>query len=481
MNTRVATPQSRCRAGVARRDITPPVGIYHRMWGAAMHDRAEGVHKPLLATMLWLEPLGGQGGPMVVASFDHCILDGREMDAMRKAVAAAVGIDPHGVQLCVSHTHGSGWMSRERSHLPGGDLIGPYLDGLLRAVVSMATEAKASAADATIVYGLGRCNLAAHRDFVDPDDGKSVCGFNPSGPADDTLLVARVAAASGRSIATMVNYACHPTTLAWDNRLVTPDWVGSMRELVEAETGAPCLFLQGASGDLGPRRGFVGDTEVADGNGRVVGHCALAAIGSLAPPGTEFRYRGPVISGTRIGTWADVPLGEGALMVHGRWAMKTIRVELPYRPDLPGIAETSAAHERHLAAEEKARTEGDMARARDCRAAAEQMTRQLTRLNALAPGGSYPLAVTLAVVGDAIWVFSPGELYQVFQLSLRERFSPMPVVVATMTGDWQPGYIPPASAFGYGIYQEVIAATSPGCLEVLIEAVTRELRALLPA
>ena len=37
-------------------DITPPVGIYHRMWGAATHDRATGVHKPLLATLLWLEP-----------------------------------------------------------------------------------------------------------------------------------------------------------------------------------------------------------------------------------------------------------------------------------------------------------------------------------------------------------------------------------------------------------------------------------------
>ena len=41
------------------------------------------------------------------------------------------------------------------------------------------------------------------------------------------------------------------------------------------------------------------------------------------------------------------------------------------------------------------------------------------------------------------------------------------------------GYIPPAFAFGYGIYQEVIAATAPGCLEVLIEAVSREIRALL--
>src|SRR5205809_7772519 len=51
----VDTPQTRCRAGVARGDITPPVGIYHRMWGAATHDRATAVHRPLLATLLWLQ------------------------------------------------------------------------------------------------------------------------------------------------------------------------------------------------------------------------------------------------------------------------------------------------------------------------------------------------------------------------------------------------------------------------------------------
>lgn len=48
----VHTPQSRLRFGVARRDITPPVGIYHRMWGAASHDRSTGVHRPLTATAL---------------------------------------------------------------------------------------------------------------------------------------------------------------------------------------------------------------------------------------------------------------------------------------------------------------------------------------------------------------------------------------------------------------------------------------------
>jgi hypothetical protein len=73
-------------------------------------------------------------------------------------------------------------------------------------------------------------------------------------------------------------------------------------------------------------------------------------------------------------------------------------------------------------------------------------------------------------------VFTPGELYQVFQRTLRQRFAPRPVFITTLTGDWQPGYIPPASSYGYGIYQEVIAATAPGSLEVLIEQIVRALR-----
>ena len=50
------TPQSRCRLGLARVDVTPPVGIYHRMWGAASHDRATGVHRALTATALVFQP-----------------------------------------------------------------------------------------------------------------------------------------------------------------------------------------------------------------------------------------------------------------------------------------------------------------------------------------------------------------------------------------------------------------------------------------
>ena len=80
------TPQTRCRGAIARCDITSPIGIYHRMWGAATHDRATGVHKPLLATLLWLEPEAGDASQaFVIVALDHCILDTPDIEQMEQA------------------------------------------------------------------------------------------------------------------------------------------------------------------------------------------------------------------------------------------------------------------------------------------------------------------------------------------------------------------------------------------------------------
>src|SRR5438309_1730887 len=83
---------------------------------------------------------------------------------------------------------------------------------------------------------------AAARDFFDPTSQQFVCGFNPSGTADDTVLVAKIIGDDGSLVGTIVNYACHPTTLAWQNTLISPDYVGALRETVEQHTGAPCMF-----------------------------------------------------------------------------------------------------------------------------------------------------------------------------------------------------------------------------------------------
>src|SRR5437762_357275 len=277
------------------------------MWGAATHDRATGVHRPLLATAMWVGPAGAGGEPQLLLAVDHCILDGPELLRIRQKAGVAAGLDAEQVLVTHSHTHGSAWMSRSRSHLPGGDLIGPYLDRLADACAALAKKAAAAAKPAVITYGTARCSLAAHRDYHDPKTGQFVCGFNPAGPADDTVLVGKVTADSGELLGTLINYACHPTTLAWENTLISPDYVGATRDVVEGQTGAPCLFLQGSSGDLGPREGYVGDPAVADRNGRQLGFAALSGLESLPPPGTHFEYAGPVVSGAILGPWKHQP------------------------------------------------------------------------------------------------------------------------------------------------------------------------------
>jgi hypothetical protein len=480
---RVDTPQTRCRAGAARGDITPPVGIYHRMWGAALHDKATSVHRPLLATLLWLEPASGDVAlAQLIVALDHCILDADEITRLRDAVGQAASIQPDQVHISLSHTHGSGWMSRSRAHFPGGELIGSYLDDVVNKVAQLASQAKHAVEPATVVYGQGRCNLAANRDYVDPNTKRYVCGFNPTGAADDTVVVARIARADGKCIATIVNYACHPTTLAWDNTAISPDFVGAMREVVESAvcgSGAPCLFLQGASGDLGPREGFVGDSQIADRNGRQLGYAALSALEALPPAGTRFTYAGPVVSGTTIGTWRHEPLDPGTLQLQETWQLRQKTIELAYRHDLQSLEESKAAHRHWQKEEEKARAAGDMQKARDCRALVEQANRQINRLRVLPAGKVFLYRVYVARFGDALWVLVPGELYQTFQVALRKRFPMHAVIVATLTDDWQPGYLPAAPAYGYGIYQDTIAAVAPGSLEVLIEVITREIKAMV--
>jgi hypothetical protein len=478
--TRLETPQARVQAAAAQVDITPQVGIYHRMWGAAMHDRATGVHRPLMATLLRLEPFGGpRSEARVLVGLDHCILDADEIARIRNAVSECTGVGSESIHVALSHTHGAGFMTRSRSHLPGGDMIGPYLDSVAQTIARLAIEASERVEPATIVYGQGRCSLAQHRDFFDEARGHFVCGFNPGGPADDTLLVARIASEQNAPIATLVNYACHPTTLAWDNALISPDFIGSLRETIEEATAAPCLFLQGASGDLGPREGFVGDVEVADRNGRQLAYAALATLESLPPGGTHYEYAGSVLSGTWIGTWRNVLAETPRLEGMKDWKWRQFTVPLPYRRDLPTLAQTLADREQWQSQEAQARAEGNDDRMRECRAKIEQLTRQVARLEHLPPGEAYPLEMHLARLGDGLWLFVPGELYQLFQTSLRTRFPSHPLIVSTVTNNWQPGYIPQENVYGKGIYQDVIACVAPGSLETLMEATAREIEAML--
>ena len=512
----IRTPQARCRFAVAEADITPPAGIYHRMWGAATHDRAEGVHRPLRATVVAIVPLqdasgaagvsddssasgaagaagaaGASGaatveatvaatklppGTAILASLDHCLVGAVELEMLLAPITEATGVPREAMTILFTHTHGAGLMMLDRQTLPGGDLIPSYLQMVGQRLAELVGQSLKQLKPATMVFGKGRCDLAVFRDQWDGATGQFVCGYDPAVPADDTLLVARVAGDSGETLATFVNYACHPTTLAWDNRLVSPDYIGAMRELIERETGAPCLFLQGASGELGPYEGYVGDVAVADRNGRRVGFAALAAIEALPPPGTCYGYAGPVVSGATIGVWRHEPMAEEELADHATWRYRRWEIALPYRAELPTAATVAAELDQWRAAETRAMEAGDLTRARDCRAMVERQTRMARRLEQLPPGETYPLEVRLWRWGGADFLAVPGEHYSLLQTALRAVAPQRALLIATIAQGWGPSYLPTSETYGRGIYQETIAIVAPGSLERVVADVERVLR-----
>ncbi len=476
--TVVHTPHSIAQVGLARCDITPPVGAYHRMWGAAKHDRSTGVHRPLTATALALQAIGAADGKseIVYIDVDHCLFWAPEMDAVLTALCQRTGLAREQFLVAFTHTHGAGLMDSTRSNLPGGDLIAPYLEKTAGQLADLVEKARANRQEATLTYTQGRCDLAQNRDLWDEKTKQIVCGYNPAGPADDTVQIVRITASSGKPIAVVVNYACHPTTLAYDNTMVSPDYVGALRETVEATAGAPCVFLQGASGDLGPKEGFVGNPAIADRNGRQLAFAVLSALEALPAPGTFFRFQGPVISGATLGPWEHVPLSETELAGKRAWTHRFLTVPLPYRPEIPTIAQVQADRAEWVAKEAQAKAAGEEIAMRDARAMIERKDRLLVRLKTLVPGTHFPFPVTILKIGDAFWIGVEGEHYQILQTRLREKLPGVPLVVTTLVNGSRCFYLVPKETYGKGIYQETVCVLAPGTLESLIDAIGAALK-----
>ncbi|WP_425616822.1 neutral/alkaline non-lysosomal ceramidase N-terminal domain-containing protein [Anatilimnocola sp. NA78] len=474
------TPQSVCRFGVAHGDITPPVGIYHRMWGAATHDQAVGVHRPLVAsTAIFQCESDTTGDCRVLITLDHCLLGEAEMELLKSTIAEISGVRQAQLMVTFTHTHGAGLMSLDRANLPGGDLIAPYLREVAQRCGHLVAQAQQQLAEAIITYGHGRCSLAANRDFFDTERQQYVCGFNPGAPADDTVVVARVTNTAGQVLATFINYACHPTTLAWENQLISPDFIGALRETVEqATSNAPCIFLQGASAELGPREGFVGDVAVADRNGRQLAYAALEVLTALPPAGTSYVYQGPTISGATLGTWKDLPWTSARRTQASALRWQATKLDLAYRQDRPSRDEVEAKLEQLQQRELEALAAGEQAEARDVHALIERQTRMLRRLDELPPD-AYPYQIQAWRMGDAIWLGVRGELYSGLQTSLRTKFPRTPLVVMTLVDGWGPSYIVPQEKYGLGLYQESVAVLAPGTFEQVVSAATQLITELL--
>jgi hypothetical protein len=476
----VASPTSRLRLGISRADITPPVGIYHRMWGAARHDQATGVHQPLIGDVLVFEPLQphGTASRMIRVQIDQVGLGQEAHEQLRYSISQAGAVALEQVIITYSHTHSGGFFTPDRVPLPGGDLIPAYLDELGATLQNACREAIEQVQEVTISYATGWCDMAANRDCWDEELNGYVCGYNPDGSTDNTVLVGRVTDHKNELKHVFVHYACHPTTLAWDNTLLSPDFVGALRQEVERYTGASCTYLQGPCGDIGAKDGHQGDTAVADRNGRQVALAALSAMTSMGDPSHDFQYQGPVISGATLGTWKYMPFSEDRVKQSTIYdgGMYTVDLPLIARPDPQELAQQQ---EQWLARQQEADQQGDAVAARDYGARAERARRWIGRLDSFPEGENYSLGFSIYRMGDALWVTCGGEPYNLLQTELRRRFPAWTLIVSPLDTGLQVAYLLPEDRYGKGLYQEEPSPLAQGCLEGLLEAITEQIERIV--
>jgi neutral ceramidase len=228
------------------------------MIGFAGRGSAGGIHDDLTATALVLEGPPAQladDAPtyaisrLAIIACDLLFLRLEEVRAVREAVGHLTDIRPDQVVIACSHTH-YGPLT-EPGHDRQAPQVDPYLANLVQLLAGAVAMARAATVPCQLGFGQGEVRIG-----INPRqrtaDGQIILGQNPAGPVDPRLAVLRVDGTDGRPLAAMLNYACHLVSLGSQCTDISSDFPGIARRLVEEQTGATCLFLQGAAGNINP-------------------------------------------------------------------------------------------------------------------------------------------------------------------------------------------------------------------------------------
>lgn len=392
--------------GVGRTDITPALGT--ALAGYPVQDRcAETIRDPLQATALVLAR-----GDVKVAliSLDWILIEEEEVAAIRRLVHAQTGIAPANVTVAAIQSHSA---PRTFSVFGWGDKDRDYVNRVLPHIVEAVIQANANLQPAQVGIGTTASDVGINRRQI-RQDHKVTLGVNPWGPYDPVMTVLRFESTQG-PLATLVHYGAHPTVFGSKSRAVSRDWPGIMVDRLEALTGAPALFINGAVGDVAPRTNFMG--AVGD------GETALLEVGTRAATDALRAYRS-------IKEVRDLPL-----------AVVTQEIMLPYRP----LADLEEA-KRELAAAEANKEQWGQPMC-DYR-----HWQSVVNAHGGPPKPGVPFAQTITQLGPVAFVPFPGEPFSEIVLRLRDH-SPFQHTLCVSTTNGSFGYFVTRESLHRGGYE----------------------------
>lgn len=260
--------------GMAKADVTPKLDcqLYGYPWERIGRRVRDNLNVSAVA-------ISQNEQSILLISADICALDHELCDRIRKEISEKTGVKWENILYSATHTH-SGPITR--TSVGWGEADVEYVEQkLIPASIDVACRAMENRKPAVMGIGTIESMVGINRREVTPDG--IILGQNPDGPYDPAMTVIAFQTMEGENIGSIVHFATHPTATQW-NFSITRDWPGVMVDKMEEITGAPCMFINGAEGDVGPRlsnRGTTGDERHVKQIGDVAGKDAERAYRNI--------------------------------------------------------------------------------------------------------------------------------------------------------------------------------------------------------
>ncbi len=412
------------QVGYARESITPGDGMNMRGYGNDAHRLSTGALDTLYATCIALRD---GDTTILLYSTDLLCADVDWTEQAREMLNVELGIPMENIQIGATHSHTAPAVGMDfRPAVAQWKTM--YMDALL----STAKKAIADLAPATM-YGkkvqTQKQNFVRHYVMEDGtyagsnfgDWKLAIKGHATDGDREMTLI--KFAREEDKKDILLMNWQAHADMIG--GTLLSADYIGAVREILEKETGMDFIFFLGASGDQNPNTRIEGEKPKSDYKkyGQELAQYALDALRSMTEK----------IEGQGIASKQET---------------------ITYRSNKYGQEKLEDAKK----ATQHFRETGNVREANAI--AKENGFFSVFQCNGIVNCSSYPetgeFTVNVHRIGGLGFVAAPYEMFSKNGLYIKEN-SPYPyTIVSTVTNGYR-NYFPSREAFQYGCYESYTA------------------------
>ena len=226
------------KIGYAQNVITPSLDKPVYLAGFGNNRRAETIHDDLYARALAIQ---GEKKTLVLVALDLIGFFRSDVQDVLRRIQTSEVLKTSEVSIVIASTHTHHGPDTMGLWGPDDKTCGvdmEYMSALKQKIVD------------TILASLSTLQPASVKWTSVHVPGLAKNARNPE-IVDDELTLAQFVGRDGiLPYVTLFNFPCHPEVLWEHNPNITSDYVGYLRDEVEKQTGAPCIFFAGALGGM---------------------------------------------------------------------------------------------------------------------------------------------------------------------------------------------------------------------------------------